>query len=89
MSGSALVTLLCTALSIAGLTARPNDAIIGALMLFVPGLAITNSIRDTLAGDLLSGLARGIEAVFIAVAVAAGSGVALEISALARRVAGL
>jgi uncharacterized membrane protein YjjP (DUF1212 family) len=88
MCGSALVTLLCKALSIAGFTAHPNFAIIGALMLFVPGLAITNSIRDTLAGDLLSGLARGIEAVFIAVAVAAGSGVALEISAFIRGAAG-
>ncbi|TAL30456.1 MAG: threonine/serine exporter [Spirochaetes bacterium] len=85
MCGSALVTLLCTMLALPGLLARPDLSIIGALMLFVPGLAITNAIRDTLAGDLLSGVARGTEAVFVAIAVASGSGIALEIGALARR----
>ena len=47
-------------------------------MLLVPGLAITNAIRDTVAGDLVSGLARGAEAFLTAIAVAVGTGVVLS-----------
>ena len=48
-------------------------------MLFVPGVAITNSIRDFLSGDMLSGIARMTEAILIAVSLAAGVGVVLKI----------
>lgn len=53
--------------------------IAGVLMIFVPGVAITNSIRDFLSGDMLSGLARMTEAVLTAIALAAGAGVILKI----------
>ena len=46
-------------------------------MLLVPGLAITNAIRDTIAGDLVSGLARAIEAFLVAIGIAIGSGIIL------------
>lgn len=52
---------------------------IGALMLFVPGVAITNAIRDFLASDMLSGLARSAEAFFIAISLATGAGVVLRL----------
>ena len=48
--------------------------IISAIMLLVPGLAITNAIKDTVNGDLVSGMARAVEAIFIAIAIAVGSG---------------
>ena len=51
-------------------------------MLLVPGLAITNAIRDTMSGDLVSGTARAVEALFITVGVVAGSGSMLKIWAL-------
>lgn len=51
-----------------------DKTIIGAIMLLVPGLAITNAIRDTIAGDYLSGLTRGSEAILIALSIAAGTG---------------
>ncbi len=47
--------------------------IIGSIMLLVPGLIITNAIRDTIAGDLISGLSRGLEAIVIAGAIAIGT----------------
>lgn len=53
--------------------------ITGCIMLFVPGVAITNSIRDFLSGDMLSGLARLTEAAIIGVALAAGVGVVLKV----------
>ncbi|MDD6190437.1 MAG: threonine/serine exporter family protein [Firmicutes bacterium] len=51
----------------------------GCLMLFVPGVAITNSIRDFLSGDMVSGLARMVEAILTAVALAAGSGIVIKL----------
>ena len=52
-----------------------DNIIIGAVMPLVPGVAITNSFRDILAGHLISGTARGTEAIFIAGSV--GLGIAL------------
>ena len=53
--------------------------IISSIMLLVPGLAITNAIRDTVAGDYLSGIARATEAILVAVAIAVGIGFILSI----------
>lgn len=49
--------------------------IIGAVMPLVPGVAITNAVRDMLAGHLLTGIVRGIEALFSVSAI--GIGIAL------------
>lgn len=51
---------------------RSDAVIIGGIMPLVPGVAITNAIRDVIAGDLLSGLSRGLEAALTSVAVAMG-----------------
>ena len=61
------------------LVVSTDTVIIGTLMLLVPGLAITNAVRDSIAGDLISGLARGAEALLIAVAVALGNGAGMMI----------
>ena len=55
-----------------------DTIIISSIMLLVPGLAITNAIRDTVAGDLVSGLTRATEAFLVAVAIALGVGFALS-----------
>lgn len=52
--------------------------IIGAIMVMVPGVALTNALRDSIAGDLVSGLARGAEAMLIAVSIAFGVGFTLK-----------
>lgn len=56
-----------------------NVVIIACIMPMVPGLAITNAIRDTIEGDLVSGVSRGAEAFFVAVSIAVGVGFALKI----------
>lgn len=56
----------------AGVGHSLDNVIIGAIMPLVPGVAITNSIRDMLAGHLLSGMARGMEAILSACAIGAG-----------------
>lgn len=52
--------------------------IIGALMPLVPGLAMVNSIRDSISGDFVSGTSRMTEAIFIAVALALGVGTVMQ-----------
>jgi uncharacterized membrane protein YjjP (DUF1212 family) len=47
-------------------------AVVGAIMILVPGIAITNSLRDVMGGHLVSGVARAAEALAVAVGVAAG-----------------
>ena len=45
---------------------------VGGIMTLVPGVAITNAIRDIINGDNLSGLVRGLEAALTSVAIAMG-----------------
>lgn len=52
-----------------------DKIIIGSVMPLVPGLLITNAIRDLMAGHLVSGVSKGTEAVLTAFAI--GSGVAI------------
>lgn len=59
-----------------------GNIIIGGIMLLVPGLSITNAIRDTMAGDLVAGNARTMEAIFIAAAIATGAGTMLKLWSL-------
>lgn len=52
--------------------------IAGSIMPLVPGLAITNAIRDTLYGDYLSGLARALEACLTAIVIAGGASLVIR-----------
>lgn len=54
-----------------------DHIIIGSVMPLVPGVAITNSFRDILAGHLISGLVRGTEAIIVASAIGVGIASAL------------
>lgn len=51
--------------------------IIACIMPLVPGVAITNAVRDTLNGDYVSGAARAVEAFIKALAIALGVGSSL------------
>jgi len=45
---------------------------IGNIMLLIPGIAFTNSLRDLLTGDTISGLVRFCESVLLAIIIALG-----------------
>ena len=75
-SVAALVALIATSL---GLVGNMDTIIIGSIMVLVPGIAITNAIRDTIAGDLLSGVSRSVEALFIAIAIASGTSMVFKL----------
>ncbi len=53
--------------------------IIGAVMLYLPGVAITNGIKDAFYGDLVASSARLGEAILTATALAAGVGIAITL----------
>lgn len=50
---------------------------IGAIMTLVPGITITNSMRDFIMGDLLAGIIEMIEALLVATGIAIGVALAL------------
>lgn len=54
--------------------------IVGAMMPVVPGVAITNAIRDMLQGDYISACARIMDAFLTAASVAVGIGIGLALS---------
>jgi uncharacterized membrane protein YjjP (DUF1212 family) len=57
-----------------------DKIIIGSVMTLVPGLLVTNAIRDLMAGHLVSGLSKGAEAFLTAFAI--GSGIAFVLAFL-------
>lgn len=71
---SALLALLLTRL---GLAADSEAITIGALMLLVPGVTLTNAMREIMAGDIVSGVARTAESLLIGAAIALGTGLAM------------
>jgi uncharacterized membrane protein YjjP (DUF1212 family) len=77
--GGALAAFIALFSASIGTGFNVDKIIIGSIMLLVPGLAITNAIRDTIAGDLLSGLSRSLEALMVAGAIAAGTGITFKI----------
>jgi uncharacterized membrane protein YjjP (DUF1212 family) len=69
---------LALLMMMAGLGTDLGKMMIGSVMPLVPGLAITNAVRDLMAGHLIAGLSRGAEAFLTAFAI--GTGIALILS---------
>jgi uncharacterized membrane protein YjjP (DUF1212 family) len=55
-----------------GWIADVDKVIIGNIMTLIPGIGLTNALRDLFTGDSIAGLLRSIEAVLTALAIAAG-----------------
>lgn len=78
MLAAAVLGLLATAAHTINPAMSSDAIIIGSLMVLVPGLALTNSLRDLLAGHLLSGIGRGVEAILTAIALGGGVGIVIR-----------
>ena len=78
---SCLMALPAYAAAGLGWLKSPDAAIIGALMLLVPGLLITNSMRDIIYGDTNSGIFRIVQVVLTALAIALGTAAAWQLTA--------
>ena len=62
-----------------GLCSTSDHIIIGVIMMFVPGAAFTNALRDIIRGDMISGVGRTAEALSIAIALVAGAGMMIKL----------
>lgn len=71
--GSTVITLLSGVAVSFGFVASSGNITISCLMSLVPGVAIVNAIRDSIAGDLVAGSARILEAVIVAAALSIGA----------------
>lgn len=60
-----------------GLGESVDKIMIGNIMLLIPGIALTTSLRDMISGDLISGLLGLCEALIRAVAIAVGVAIVL------------
>jgi len=54
--------------------------LIGTMLPLFPGVAVTNSLRDLIAGDLVAGVSRGVEAVLTALSVAVAAAILLSLT---------
>ena len=78
MLASGIATLLAHGLAVV-FSVNADIVVISSIMLLVPGLAMTNAIRDSVSGDPVSGMTRLWEALMVAIAIAAGSGLTMLI----------
>ena len=76
-AASALAAVLLIALGVGN---NLDLIIIGALMALVPGIAITNAMRDIMAGDMVAGISKGAEALLIGAAIALGTALSLGLT---------
>ncbi len=76
MAAAFPMALLAYGMGALGLAANPDCVTIGALMLLVPGLLITNAMRDIIYGDTNSGTNRLVQVLLIAAAIALGTAAA-------------
>lgn len=69
---TALAILLTLVSNELGYSPNMDIIVIGAVMPLVPGVAITNALRDTISGDFVSGMSKMSEAFGVALAIALG-----------------
>ncbi|WP_090553290.1 threonine/serine exporter family protein [Natronincola ferrireducens] len=79
ISAGAVAAIMAILLSLLHPLINIDKVIIGAIMVMVPGVAITNAVRDSIAGDLVAGLSRAAEALIIATSIAFGVGFILRL----------
>lgn len=69
-------------LALAGIVCSLDKVIIGGIIPLVPGIALTNAIRDVANSDYVSGTIRAVEALLIGASIALGVGFVLKLCAL-------
>ncbi|MGI5963237.1 MAG: threonine/serine ThrE exporter family protein [Lawsonibacter sp.] len=74
---AALASGLALVLVYAGVGYNLEAITIGTLMVLVPGMALTNAMREIMAGDIFSGVNRTAEVLLVATAIALGTAVPL------------
>lgn len=76
--GAVLASVMATTFHSVGWIHNLDAVTIGAVMIFFPGVAITNAVRDLMSGDILSGSTGIVKSLFVALALALGVGLVLR-----------
>ena len=79
---AAVSSLLAQVFVRLGMACHADAITIGALMLLVPGVALTTAMREVMASDIVSGVTRMFESLLTATAIALGTGATLALGAL-------
>lgn len=74
---SLVAGILCILSVNIGIGQSTDKVMIGSIMLLIPGINLMNSLRDMMCGDIITGILRLAEALMMAVAIAAGFGMAI------------
>ncbi len=69
--------LLAISLVRIGFGDNADRIMMGGIMLLIPGIAMTNSVRDMLTGDIASGTLRLVDALLVAASIACGFALAI------------
>ena len=70
---------LCYLMILLGLGEHPGQVMMAVIMVLIPGIAITNAMREVLISDTISGILRLVESLLIASAVAFGFALAMYV----------
>jgi len=79
LTASFAIGAITSLFSMIGLGHSFDTIVIASVMPLVPGILITNAVRDLMAGHLVSGISKGAEATLTAFAIGAGIAVAIQI----------
>ncbi len=79
IASSALIAFLSIIFTKIGFGESLDMIIVGSIMPLLPGVSLTNGLRDFISGDLLAGLARVCEAIVISLSIAIGVGIILKL----------
>jgi uncharacterized membrane protein YjjP (DUF1212 family) len=82
VAGPAIAVVIVLVLVLLGIPALAPVAVIGAIVIFLPGGALAAGMRDLIDGSIVSGTARLFEALLLAAAVAIGANLGLQAAAL-------
>lgn len=80
MVGAAVISATALFLVTVGLGRDLEAITIGTLMVLVPGMALTNAMREIMAGDIFSGLHRTAEVILVATAIALGTAIPMVVT---------
>ena len=75
--GGVLGISVCKLCVLCGLKCHGSMVIIGSIMILIPGLMLTNAVRDLFTGDIMSGSFQIINALLLTAVIVAGYAVAL------------
>lgn len=73
------IALIAITAQLSGISDNMDMIIIGTIMMLVPGVAITNIMRDIIRGDLITGTTKIAEVILTAVAIALGVGIPISV----------